>query len=135
MGGLIIYGNDNIGFVFIALGLYFLINYINFLNRYKRNRKVYFDNVEKHIVEYLSHEQTLIWKFEEEHFCYSDFKYDLKISWTAFTTFKILDDRVLLELKDNIIGTFVLSKEEIGHQNFQKIIIFLESKIKKNGIL
>ncbi len=131
IGGLIIYGNDNIGFVFIAMGLYSLYKYKNLLNQYKISQKIYFKEVEKHVEAYLSHKQNIIWKFEDERFCYADYRMDLKINWFSFKEFEILDDSLILELRDNITAIFVLSKEEIGNQNFEAIIAFLETKIKK----
>ena len=57
-------------------------------------------------------------------------KYDLKINWSSFTKFRIIENNLILELRDNIIANFFLNKEEVGQENFDKIIHFLEGKIK-----
>ncbi len=126
----IIYGKSNIGYLILAIGIFGILAIYYSNKHYKKERKRYFDAVEKHILEYSSNNKPCIWEFNEEQFHYSDFKYDLKINWSSFTKFRIIENNLILELRDNIIANFFLNKEEVGEENFDKIIHFLEGKIK-----
>ncbi|MFN7675571.1 MAG: hypothetical protein ACK5ON_06365 [Flavobacterium sp.] len=128
----IIYGKSNLGYLILAFGFFAILTYYYFYKHYKKERKRYFEEVEKHISEYSSQNKSCFWEFNEEQFYYSDFKYDLKVNWSSFTKFRIVENNLILELRDNIIATFFLNKEEVGQENFDKIIHFLEAKIKNN---
>jgi hypothetical protein len=130
IGIAIIYGKSNVGYIFLASGFLMVLLYYYFNKTYNEKRKTYFDAVEKHILEYSSNNKPSFWEFNEESFHYSDFKYDLKINWSSFTKFIIIENNLILELRDNITAAFFLNKEEVGEENFDKILHFLEGKIK-----
>ena len=125
-----IFGKSNLGYLILAFGFFAILTYYTFSKHYNKVKKTYFDAVEKHILEYSSNNKPCIWEFNEEQFYYSDFKYDLKINWNSFTKFRIIENNLILELRDNIIANFFLNKEEVGEENFDKIIHFLEGKVK-----
>ena len=135
LGILVIYGNGNVGYLFVAAGLFFLFAYFNVRNQYLRKRKEYLNLVEDHIKNYSSSEKHCIWEFLEDVFHYSDYKYDLKINWIAFTKFNVQEKNLLIELRSNVVANFFLNEDEVGAENFEKIIAFLETKIKKDGTL
>lgn len=135
LGVLIIYGEDNVGFFFIVMGSYLLLNFLNYKRFYNKNKKVYNKAVDENVIGYLSQKSSDIWQFLDDSFCYSNYKFDLKIKWEAIKTFKVVNDYIILELRDNIACNFILEKEEVGLQNYNEIIVFLESKIKRDGIL
>ncbi|KFF07493.1 hypothetical protein [Flavobacterium reichenbachii] len=135
LGALIIYGKNNIGFLFIGIGAYLLLNFINHRRFYNQNKKIYFKTVDDNISGRLSQKSFAVWEFLEDNFCYSNYKFDLKIKWETIKTFKVINDYIILELRDSIACNFILEKEEVGIEDFEKIIVFMESKIKKNGVL
>jgi len=129
-GSLMIYGKSNAGLILFTLGVVFIYLYFVRFKLYRKNKERYYKTVEKHILEYSSNNKPCIWEFNEEQFIYSDFKYDLKINWSSFTKFRIIENNLILELRDNIVANFFLNKEKVGKENFDKIIHFLEGKIK-----
>ena len=132
LGVLIIYGKSNLGYLFIVMGLLLLLAYFIFRNNYLKKRKEYLNLVEEHIKNYSLSNKPCIWEFKDDIFHYSDYKYDLKINWSAFAKFKIIENNLVIELRDNVMASFFLNNEEVGDENFDKIIIFLESKLKKD---
>lgn len=129
-GSLMIYGKSNAGLIIFTLGVVIIYLYFVRLKLYRKNKERYYKTVEKQILEYSSNSKPCVWELNEKQFYYSDFKYDLKINWSLFTKFRIVENNLILELRDNIIATFFLNKEEVGQENFDKIIHFLEGKIK-----
>lgn len=134
-GVLVVYGNNNIGFIFIALGIHFLMNWINFRSHYNKNKRIYFKAVDNHLNSYVLNNPICIWEFSEDSFLYSDFKFDLRMKWNVLKGFKIVDDAIFFEIKDSIAANFILEKEEVEDEHFEKIKNFIESKIKRDGIL
>lgn len=132
LGIAIIYGKSNLGYIFLVIGFFGISTYYKSNKQYHKARKTYFDIVEKHILKYSSTNKPCIWELNEEQFYYSDFKYDLKINWSCFTKYSVIENNLILELRDNIIANFVLNKEEIGEANFNEIILFLNERIKNN---
>lgn len=131
LGSLMIYGKGNLGYLFLAISVFTLFQYYKLYKHHKINKGKYLTKVEEKIVEHLSHNQLSIWEFSEDKFYYSDFNFELKINWNSFFGFKILENNLFLELKETIYATFFLNKDEVGEDEFNKIILFLESKIAK----
>ncbi len=134
-GMLIKYGGDNIGFIFMACGIFLLFNCLHFFSVYNKNKKIYFEAIDNTVSTYLANNSITVWVFLDDWFCYADFKFDIKIKWDAIKTFKVIEDIIVFEVRDNIYSNFFLEKEEVGNHDFEKIILFVESKIKNNGIL
>ena len=75
-------------------------------------------------------------EFSEDYFYFSNGEMDLKLKWDVFTSFKKIEEDVLLiQTNKFLIFNFLLSVEEIGLENFDKISRFLELKIQNNGTL
>jgi hypothetical protein len=47
MGGFILYGENNLGFLFLAIGIHYLINFYDYYAFYKKRKKAFFELVEK----------------------------------------------------------------------------------------
>ncbi|MEO7977030.1 hypothetical protein [Flavobacterium sp.] len=135
LGISIVVGQDNLGYIFVAGGIHYLINFVNYLFYYRKTKKKYFDLIDENIAEYLLNDEMNVWQLLEDCFCYTDFKLDLKIKWNAFKTVKVIDDIMILEISSNVASNFILEKHEVGNENFEKIIAFVETKIKRDGIL
>jgi len=128
----IIYGKSNLGYLFLVFGFCSFLAYFFLIKDYKKVKKRYFINIEKHILEYSSSNKPCVWEFSEEQFYYSDFKYELKINWKSFTKFIIIENNLTLELRDNVVANFSTNKEEVGDVNFDAILHFIKRKIKNS---
>ena len=125
---LMIYGKSNAGLIVFTLGVVIIYLYFVRLRLYRKNKERYYKTVEEHIFEYSSNNKPCILEFNEEQFYYSDFKYDLKVNWNSFSKFIIIENNLILELRDNITATFFLNKKEVGEENFDKNTSFFRRK-------
>ncbi len=72
-----------------------------------------------------------VWQFDEDHLFFSDLDFEIKLNWNTFKSYKKIDEKnLLLEINNPLILFLILSKEEVDDKNFDKIIHFLEGKIK-----
>lgn len=77
--------------------------------------------------------ENSIWEFHDEYFNYKDYKYDLKIKWEGFNSFKIIEDNIFLNLGNDSQYSYILAKEEVGEESFQNLINFVEIKLKRTS--
>jgi hypothetical protein len=129
MGVLIIYGGNNIGFLFLAIGIHNLINFYEYYSFYKKNKNVFFELVEKEKSNQIEANENSIWEFTEDHFRYKDYKYEAKIKWKAFKSFRVIDKHLFLDLDVGDKSAYTIGETEIGAENFNKLIEFVKLKI------
>ena len=132
-GCLVIYGNGNVGYIFAALGMFGVFMFFSLTLAYHRSKKKYENVVDSEIEKYKLKCENSIWEFNNEYFGYKDYKYNAKIKWDGFVSFKIIDDNLFLDLADNSQLSYILAKEEVGDESFQNIVDFLESKLKRTS--
>ena len=132
-GCIVIYGNGNVGYVFVVVGIFGIYMFYSLTLAYHRSKKKYIAVVESEIEKYKLSRENSIWEFDNEYFCYKDYKYNTKIKWDGFVSFKIIDDNLFLDLADNSPLSYILAKEEVGDESFQNVIDFLESKLKRTS--
>ena len=118
-----------------TLGAILIWIFISVRIKFYKCKKSFFKSVNDNIADHQLNNKPSVLEFLEDSFCFSNFKYNLKVKWETFKNYKQIDNFIILELNDTIVANFMIEKTEIGHQNFQEIIAFLESKIKKDGIL
>jgi len=124
LGMIMIYGKNNLGYIFICFGIFFMILiYANFKN-YLNHKKVYFDKIESYIKEYKANEESIIVEFDDQYFYYSDFKQSFKTQWKYFEKNISIDDYFVFEYKQNITAAFFVKKDKD-----------LENHLKQIGIL
>lgn len=129
LGGLIIYGENNLGFLFIAIGIHYLINFYDYYSFYKKSKNTFFELVETEKIGQIKANENSFWEFNDDHFRYKDYKYEAKIKWEAFKSNRIIDKNLFLDLNVGNNSSYILGEIEIGTENFNKITEFVKSKI------
>ena len=69
--------------------------------------------------------------FTEDFLKYSDFQQSNQLIWAVFQNFIVLNDTILIKIKNSESYHFSISKEEVGEEKFKEIITFLVTKIKR----
>ncbi|ULC58413.1 hypothetical protein MBM09_10815 [Flaviramulus sp. BrNp1-15] len=129
LGGLIIYGENYLGFLFIAIGIHYLINFYDYYSYHKKSKAKFFELIEMEIIGQKNANENCIWEFNEDHFRYKDYKYEAKIKWEAFKSNRIIDKNIFLDLNVGNNSSYVLGEIEIGTENFIKVTEFVKNKI------
>lgn len=130
LGVFIVYGNNELGFVFVAFGVYFFINSYSFYRHFKNSETEYDRVIEEEIINFKEKKDIQIWEFMEENFSYKDHKCEIKLKWKAFNSFKVIEDNIFLFLDAKNHHSYIISKEEVGEVAFDKLINLLNKKIK-----
>lgn len=131
LGILTIYGKNNIGFIFLVIGIYGILEFCKFNFAHKKAKQNYSKIVLDEISLQTEANENSIWEFNDEYFRYKDCKYDAKIKWIAFKSFRIIEDNLFLDLTVGNRSSYIIAKEEVGENYFQSIINLVEEKIKK----
>jgi len=129
LGSLIVYLENNIGFIFIAFGIHYLINFFSYYSYFKKSKKTFFDSVETEKNDQLIANENSIWEFHDDYFKYIDYKCEIKLKWNAFQNKRVIEKNLFLDIdtKNNI--SYILGEIEVGTQEFQKIIELVKNKI------
>ncbi len=122
LGAFIIFLKSNLGYIFLFVSFYNLYQYFKFDQHYKTNRKNYLSKVEKNILDQSSQNKISVWEFKDDKFYYSDYNFEIDMKWNLFSN---------IEAKEKVLVVFQLNKQEVGETEFNKIVLFLESKISK----
>lgn len=133
LGSLIVYGKGNVGYVLIALGTYGIFEFCKIRVAYKRSKRKYTEAINNVVEEQIKSGENSIWEFNEDYFGYKDYKFDLKIKWKGFSGFRVIEDNLFLDIMNNHLLSYILGKEEIGEEQFQSLITFIETKLKRTG--
>ncbi len=128
----ILYLKEGLGFVFLSFGVFYLIFFYTYFQNIKKSKKFYFETIKMYSEDLSeSSNQTAVWDFSEDYFSFSNSQFEIKTKWQYIKSFKkINQDNLILEANQLFIINFILSKDEVGEIEFDKIIKFLESKIK-----
>ncbi|CAL2092820.1 hypothetical protein [Tenacibaculum sp. 190524A05c] len=129
IGILILMDKSYLGNVFIVLGFVFIIKaYLRFQLYYKLKNES-FENVRQQINEGEFDSTTGIFEFNDDTiiYIYNDTK--TETDWKDFKKFKIIDSNLLLVLNQEEANIMAIGENEIGKENFSKLIDFVKSKI------
>lgn len=129
VGGLIFYGENNLGFLFMAIGIHYSINFYDYYAYYKKNKKAFFELVEKEKINQLKANEYSIWEFNDDHFGYKDYKFEAKIKWEAFKSTKVIDKNLFIDLNVGNNSSFIIGETEIGSENFNTLLEFVKRKV------
>lgn len=129
LGFLIIYGKNKLGYPSLFVGIYYLIDGIRYLLFYKKQRDRYFDLVNSEMIKHEKAQETTIWEFNEDYFSYKDYKYEAKIKWNAFKGYRIINKNLFLDLEIGNASSYIIGAIEIGNEEFDKLLNFVERKI------
>jgi hypothetical protein len=134
IGGLILYGKNNLGFLFIAIGIHYSINFYDYYAYFKKSKNTFFALVEKEKNNQIKAKEYSIWEFNDDHFRYKDYKYEAKIKWEAFKSTRVIDKNLFLDLDVGNNSSYIIGETEIGSENFNTLIEFVKIKIISNSI-
>jgi hypothetical protein len=122
------FGSD-ISTLFFAFGIF------QFFNFYSKNEN-YKEKTNNHLrvikTVFKENEQTAfgLFHFNEDQLRYSNELCSTWIKWDDFESYKIIKSHLLLFQKDYLNEIFVISESEVNEIEFQRIIAFIEEKIK-----
>ncbi|GAA4276002.1 hypothetical protein [Aquimarina mytili] len=129
IGSIMLYGNDNLGFISVAIGIHYVFNFFNYYLSYKKSKKKYFDLVASEIDNEKRANQNAIWNFNEDHFGMKNYKYEVKIKWGAFKSYRIISDNLFLDLDVGTNLSYILGEKEIGLEKYNEVVEFVKHKI------
>ena len=127
-GGLIIYGKNNLGFLFIAIGVHYIINFYNYYSFYKKSKKTFFKLIETEKKGYLDANENSFWELTDDYFKYKDYKYETKIKWETFKSVRIIEKNLFIDINSYNLS-YVIGETELGNENFKRVTEFVKSKV------
>ncbi|RZJ66036.1 MAG: hypothetical protein EOO50_11535 [Flavobacterium sp.] len=128
LGIFAVVGKSNFGylFIFISFGLWYWGCRLHL--HFYDNRKKYERNIEETISNYPA-DGIIIWEFQPDHFIFKDYRMETKMLWSVFSGYRMIGKNMVLESKVGI--GYSLAADEIGKEDFEKVITFLNTKTKK----
>lgn len=97
--------------------------------RYNKAKKATQNIIKIEIEQNTEWKENLIWEFAKDYVRFKDYKYDLRIKWFYFKTYRVIDDHLFLDQNMHRTAAFIISKKEIGATNFVKVIALAKEKI------
>lgn len=132
LGVFLLVFEQKLGFLFLGFGIYYLYNFYTYFNNYKTNKKRFFSKVEKEVKHFNETNETTTWEFNEDYFKYEEIRYSIRLNWPIFEGFKIIENNLFLKINDRG-DSLVLGSDEVGIDNFNKVISLVKKKITKNS--
>jgi hypothetical protein len=114
------------GFALIFFGLSNLIPFIYYYFKIKSTYKK-FDLAKIKECE-INEESTHVFEFTEKSLITNDGKHSICFDWNEFKMYLIEEGNLILITKNH--EPLILGENEVGKENFQRIISFIEKKIK-----
>ncbi len=125
----IIVKGSGFGYVTATVSVFGMFYMLNYRRRMLNARKKYMLEANKISKSFTENIGLLTWRFSENDFIYEDFQMTLKLNWALFSNFEIINDILfLLQCKD-IQSSITIAKEEVGEENFLKIVMLVKDKI------
>lgn len=128
LGSFLVYLDSIFKYFILLVGFYFLFKFFYYFNSYFISKRSYLSIIENHLNKYKGTFST--WEFHDDFFKYTSDYEELKYTWTKFEGYRIIEDNLFLDLYEDAGLSFILSKEEIGNENFKKVIAFLKENLK-----
>ncbi len=129
LGSFIIYLKSNLGYLYLVIGLHFLINFFEYYSYYKKNKKAFYEIINSEIEGQNNSKQDCIWQFNDDYFFYKDFKYETKIMWKTFKSYRVIENNLFLDINVGNNSSYIIGESEIGNENFLKLTEFIKNKI------
>jgi len=130
LGGFMVFNKNYVGYLFIGLGIHYFANFIDYRSFYLKSKKRYFGLVNGEIDGYENSRCDILWEFEDEYFGYSDHRFETKIKWTTFKSYRIIDETLFLDMDSKNGLSYILSKSELKESEWSQILDLLSVKIK-----
>lgn len=131
LGVLIIVGKSYLGVIFIALGIWFLILSFPKFKLYNNLKKTHLTKTREIFAENDSNFGNGIFEFTDNSLRYTDKLHTRDIQWTEFKKYKVIDSNLFLILEREKGDIMAIGEQEIGTDNFNKVVDFIKTKIKK----
>lgn len=107
-----------------SLALIFL--HVSNTSNYFKIKNSYFEHINKEAEHLNQNSKDVFWEYAPTYFRFRNYKQDLKYSWVDIT-YQIFDNKYLYIIAlDNLC--FILNKENIDEENFQKTVEYLKQK-------
>ena len=74
------------------------------------------------------------YEFSEESVKYWDKEKDMEFNWSVFTNYSIYKDYLILFLNNSIFESYLFKKEEIGIDEYNKLLEVVKSKLEYKEI-
>ncbi|KAF2337633.1 hypothetical protein [Flavobacterium nitrogenifigens] len=130
IGVLLIFNRPNVfgaGYFFLFFGLSNLLPFVYYFFKIKNEYKKLGDAKIKEI-EILNDSMNSSFELSDDSLIITIQEKSKIINWNEFVTFVIKDESLILITKDYM--PYILDEIEVGKENFQKIISFVEKKIE-----
>jgi len=108
-----------------AILFYTIIRWIDFIERWVRFFrliKIYADRFEKE-------KMTSIYTFNDNGLKYEDHEKMFQLSWHLFKPFEAYKDNIYIKQRHQAGVTFILSRQELGDDQYNEVYSILEEKI------
>lgn len=128
-GGVIVYGNDNLGYFFIVVGFFSIYSSILGFRFIRKNKKELFDYVEWLDGMQQYNPQKIIVEFNDKTFNYSGFGYESKYEWELFKSCIIQENFIIIQFKFNIITPYIFVGKSYDERDFELIKEFVRVKL------
>jgi len=120
------------GYTFLFIGLFYSYSSIKYFLRVRKNKRKFLETLEEEINGHIQNLSVCTWEFESNYFHYTDYRFDHKIKWFAFSEYEVIDSVLFLKLNNSVTPGFILEEAEVGEDNFAKLKEFLSQRIKSN---
>ena len=130
MGVILLVNKSSLGYFFIVSGFSFLINSYFKYDLYKNLKIKYLEITKQKLIENKGVIKEGIFNITKDYLNYSDVKSNRKIKWSEFNGYKITKDNLLLFIEPLDGDIMVISKSEIGKNQFKQLIELTKQNLK-----
>ena len=113
----------------IFLSAFYFLNYGSYLYSYYKRKKLYFNKVNEEISGGKKHNKNNIIEFNDDNFRFCDYKLDIRIKWFSFKGYRKVNDILFLDQTEEKEFAIMISKEEVGGEDFERILALVKEKI------
>lgn len=126
----IVIAKSYLGIVFVLLGIVFIVKAYPKFQLYNKLKSTYFDKIKAKVAEVESDFGNGIFEFKEDSVKYLDKNITRDIKWTEFRGYKVMESNLLMILEPDKGDIMIIGENEVGSQNFTRIVEFVKTKLK-----
>ena len=128
LGIAILYGDGDIGKLFLIIGIISLAVFAYRLKRYKKAKNTT-QNLMIEAIKVWKTNPISLWEFENDFFRFKFYGGDYKINWDTIKHFEVVENTLFFGFKKNG-NYYTLSESEVGKDDFLRIVEFVKQKIE-----
>ncbi|GAB5556868.1 MAG: hypothetical protein SchgKO_10810 [Schleiferiaceae bacterium] len=130
LGGLMLYREYALGFLFIGWGLHGLLSIWTDWKTYLTSKKSFFDKVEKVADFYEEYEKEPIWEFTDESLkIIKSPQNHVELPWKLFDYYQIIEDNLFFTLTTSTEPSLTVGKEEVTEEEWKQLIEIVDSVV------